>query len=190
MTYLWLGVLLFGGLHLFSTLLPAQRDTIKARLGERAWKGLYSLLSLLGIVFFVLAYRNMQGTDLAEQLYTPWFAGRHLIFLMVFLMFVLLGASHGKGYIKHYARHPFSLGMALWSGGHLLANGEKALVWLFGTIFVVAVADLVFSFTRGKRPTHQPQVKSDIRAVVIGVVMFAIFFFGFHPYVLGIPLVN
>jgi uncharacterized membrane protein len=190
MTYLWLGALLFGGLHLFSTLLPQQRNALRVRLGEKAWKGIYSLLSLLGIVFFIQAYRAMGEGILGEQLYQPWSAGKHFIFLMVFLMFVLVGASHGKGYIKHYVRHPFSLGMALWSGAHLLANGERAVVWLFGTIFVVSVADLIFSFARGKAPVHEPQLKSDIRAVVIGIVLFAIFFFGFHPYVLGLPLVN
>jgi uncharacterized membrane protein len=190
MTYLWLGALLFGGLHLFSTVLPRQRDAIKAALGEKAWKGTYSLLTLLGVVFFVLAYRNMSGGNLGEPLYAPWPAGKHLVMLLVLLMFILIGASHGKGYIKHYVRHPMSLGIALWAGGHLLVNSERAVVWLFGTMLVVAVADLIFSTLRGKKPTHQPQFKSDIRAVIIGVVLYAIFFFGFHPYVLGVPLVG
>jgi uncharacterized membrane protein len=190
MTYLWLAALLFGGLHLFSTLLPKQRDVLKTALGERAWKGLYSLLSLLGIVFFILAYRAMANGNLGDVLYQPWVAGKHLVMLLVLLMFILIGASHGKGYLRHYVRHPFSLGIALWAGGHLMVNGERALVWLFGTMFVVAVADLILSTVRGKKPTHQPQLKSDLRAIIIGVVLFAVFLFGFHPYILGVPVVS
>jgi uncharacterized membrane protein len=190
MLYLILGAGLFGGLHLFSTLLPQQRDALEAALGEKAWKGLYTVGVVLGVVFFVLAYRAMGNSDTGDALYDPVRGAKHVALLASLLMFILLGASHGKGYIKHVVRHPMSLGIALWSGAHLLANGERAVVWLFGTLFVVAVADLVFSFMRGKKPTHEPQLKSDIRAVIIGLVLYAVFLFGFHPYVLGVPVVG
>lgn len=190
MTYLWLGALLFGGLHLFSTLLPSQRNQLKTAMGEKAWKGLYSLVSLLGLGCLILGYRASTANSLGEDYYQPWVAGKHLVMLLTLFMFILVGASHGKGYIKSFVRHPFSLGMALWSGGHLLVNGEPALVWLFGTIFIVAVLDLIFSFARGKRPTHEPRLRSDIIAVVLGVVLFAVFLFGFHPYVLGVKVVG
>jgi uncharacterized membrane protein len=190
MIYLWLGALLFGGLHLFSTVLPSQRDALKHAIGEKAWKGAYALLSLLGIVFLILGYRNMGDGTLGDMLYQPWVQGKHLVMLLTLLTFILIGASHGKGYIKSFVRHPMSLGIAMWSGGHLLVNGERAVVWLFGTFFVVAVADLIFSFARGKRPTHEPRIRSDIIAVVAGTVLFLVFLLGFHPYVLGVPMVG
>jgi uncharacterized membrane protein len=190
MTYVWLGVLLFGGLHLFSTLLSVQRNNIRAAIGEKAWKTTYSLLSVLGLIFFILAYRAMGDGNLGDMLYQPWVQGKHVVMLLTLIMFILIGASHGKGYIKAYVHHPMSLGIALWSGGHLLVNGERALVWLFSTLFVVALADLIFSFARGKRATHEPRVRSDIVAVVVGTVLFLIFLLGFHPYVLGVPVVG
>lgn len=190
MIYLWLGAALFGGTHLFSTVVPSQRNTLRNIVGEKVWKIGYSLLSLLGIVFFVLAYRAMGDSNLGDMLYQPWVQGKHLVMLLTLLMFILIGASHGKGFIKTYIRHPMSWGIALWAGGHLMVNGEKALVWMFGTFFVVAVADLVFSYMRGKRPTHQPRVRSDIVAVVAGTVLFLVFLLGFHPYILGVPVVG
>jgi uncharacterized membrane protein len=190
MVYVLLGALLFGGAHLLSIMLPNQRDALKSVVGVKAWPALYGISSVLGIVFFVLAYRAMSGGQLGENLYQPWPQGKHLVMLLALVMFILLGASMGKGYIKLYVRHPMSLGIALWAGGHLLVNGERAVVWLFGTLFVVALADLVFSFARGKRPNHVPQIKSDLRAVLIGVVAYAIFLFGFHPYILGVPVVG
>jgi uncharacterized membrane protein len=190
MTYGILGALLFATPHLFSILFPETRNSLRTGLGEAAWKGLYSVASLAGIVLFVLAYRAMGEGSGGDALYTPWAGAKHLALLAVLLTFILFGAAQGKGYIKHYVRHPFSLGIALWAGSHLLANSERAVVWLFGTILVVALADLVFSFARGKRPDHVPEVKSDIRAVVIGVVLYLVFLFGFHPYILGVPVVG
>jgi uncharacterized membrane protein len=188
MTYAILGALLFGGPHLFSTLLPGMRDGVEKAMGEKAWKGVYSLITLLGVVMFILAYRNMGEGTSADLLYEPWSGGRHAVLLSTLLGLILIGASHGKGYIKTFVRHPMSLGVALWSGGHLLANGERTLVWLFGTFFVVAVADVIFSFARGKKPDHVPHVKSDIRAIVIGIVLYVILAFAFHPYVIGVPV--
>lgn len=186
----YLGVLLFGGAHLWGILLPAQRDRLKAGMGEGVYKGAYSVATLAGLVLLVMAYLGARsGPASLDMFYEPWLGAVHLYALMVWMAFVLIGASGGKGYIKAWVRHPMSLGFALWSAAHLMANGEKALVWLFGSIFAVAVADLVFSFARGKRPLHQPVISSDLKAIVIGSVLFLIFLLGFHPYVLNVPVV-
>lgn len=190
MAYLYLGALLFGGPHLFSTFLPDKRNNLKMILGERIWKGLYALAALLGLFFFILAYRAMADGVYGEPIYDVSSFARHLVMLASLLMFILLGASHGKGYIKKFVRHPMSLGIALWSAAHLFANNERAVVWLFGTLFVVSVADFVFSWARGKKPDHAPRVKSDIRAIIIGMVLYVVFLFGFHPYILGVPVVG
>jgi uncharacterized membrane protein len=188
MTYLYLGVLLFAGPHLFSTLLPSLRNRLKAAIGESAWKGAYAVATLAGVVFLILAYRGMNGSVLGETVREPWAPARHLAMLASLLMFILVASSHGKGYLKSWLRHPMSLGIALWSGAHLLANSERAVVWMFATFFVVAAADLIMSFARGKRPAHEPRVRSDIIAVVAGTVLFLAFLYGFHPYVLGLPV--
>jgi hypothetical protein len=54
----------------------------------------------------------------------------------------------------------------------------------------VAMADIIFSVSRGKRATHEPRLRSDIVAVATGIVLYLIFLFGFHPYVLGVPVVG
>jgi uncharacterized membrane protein len=190
MSYAVAGALLFATPHLFSILFPQLRNRIRAQWGENAWKGFYAIASLAGVVLLVLAYRAMADSAGGEFLYQPWSAGKHLAMLAVLVAFILIGASHGKGYIKHYLQHPFSLGIALWAGSHLLVNGERTLVWLFGSMLVVALADLVFSFARGKRPAIAPRIRSDIVAVVIGLVLYAVFLLGFHPYVLGVPVVG
>jgi uncharacterized membrane protein len=41
--------------------------------------------------------------------------------------------------VLRITRHPFLWGVVLWSGFHLLANGDLAPVIFFGTFFVVAL---------------------------------------------------
>ncbi len=190
MTYLYIGIILFGGSHLFSILLPRQRDALKARLGEKAWKGAYGVVGLIGLGLMIAGYwQSRSGPLSADWIYTPPDWTRHATMLLVLLAFILIGASHGKGYIKSWLHNPMSIGVGLWALGHLLANGKRTDVYLFGTFFVIALADIVFSELRGKRPGHEPRLRSDIIAVAVGVILYAVFLFGFHPYVLNLPIV-
>jgi hypothetical protein len=50
MSLLLIGLLLFFGVHSISILVPGWRDAMVARIGERPWRGVYSLLSLGGDV--------------------------------------------------------------------------------------------------------------------------------------------
>ena len=191
MTALYLGIILFGGSHLFSIFFPGARDGLKARLGEKAYKGLYSLVSLAGIVLLVIGYwRSRAGPLAADWLYVPAEWSKHVVMLFVLLAFILIGASHGKGYLKKWLRNPMSIGIGLWSAGHLLANGKRTDVYLFGMFLVVALADIIMSEIRGKRPSHEPRLRSDVIAVIAGMVLYVVFLFGFHPYVLNLPIVQ
>ena len=191
MTYMTIGIVLFGGIHLFSMLLPARRDELKLKFGEKAWKGSFALVSLLGLGFIIRGFfASRAGPGAADLLYYPADWTRHLTMLLVLLAFILLGASHGKGYLKLWLRNPMSIGFALWSFGHLLSNGKRAAVYMFGTFFVIAMLDIILSTLRGKRPVHEPRIRSDIVAVIVGLVLYLIFLFGFHPYVLNLPVVE
>jgi len=187
MTLLYIGSLLFGGSHLFSILFPGLRDSFSAQLGERAWKALYGVVSLAGLVLMVVGFRQARAEP--DMIYDGLIGLKHLTMPLVLLAFILIGASHGKGYLKKWLHNPMSIGIVLWSVGHLLVNGQRSALWLFGTFLVVGLADIIMSEIRGKRADYIPRVRSDILAVVIGVVLYAVFLFGFHPYVLGIPVV-
>jgi uncharacterized membrane protein len=187
-TYLALGVLIFGGLHLASIFFPKQRDALKARLGRGRYIGVYSLLSVLGLVFLALGYA--EGGAASAEVYQPWGQGRHAMIFLVFIGFLLIFSNQSKGYITKTVRNPFSIGIALWAFGHLLANGEVYSVVIFGTMLAVALLDILANEMRGKRPTFAPHWTQDLRSVVVGVVLFLVFALGFHPYVLGIPVVG
>jgi uncharacterized membrane protein len=191
MAYLILGLALFSVVHLFSMLFPTSRDKLKARMGEGPYKGIYALIALAGLALIIWGYHVASSSPPAgDVVYDPIPGVKHVTFLLVLIAFILIGASHGKGYIKSWIRHPMSAGIILWSTGHLLANGRRYDIYLFGTFFVLAAFDIVLSTARGKLPMHEPRLRSDIIAVVAGVILYAVFMFGFHPYILGIPLVG
>jgi uncharacterized membrane protein len=190
MGYLIVGIAVFAGVHLFSMLLPGQRNTLKARMGEGSYKGIYALISLFGLALMIWGYWTLNSDPAATSgVYEPAPWSRHVTMLLVLLGFISLSGFHGKGYLKSWLRNPFSIGITLWSVGHLLSNGMLHDILLFGAFLVLAVLDIVLSTARGKRPGHNPQIRSDMTAVVSGVVLYAIFLFGFHPYVLNVPII-
>jgi uncharacterized membrane protein len=191
MAYLVLGLALFAVPHLFSMIFPHWRDSLQQQLGEGGFKGTYAALSLAGVAIVVWGYHLVANSaDAGNMVYEPAPAMRHVTMLLVLLGFILVGASHGKGYLKLWLRNPMSLGVTMWAGGHLLSNGRVYDVYLFGTFLAIAVLDIILATARGKVPQHLPRLRSDIIAVVVGVVLYAVFLFGFHPYILGLPVLK
>jgi uncharacterized membrane protein len=191
MSLLIIGIIIFGGSHLLVMFLPGARDGLQQRLGEGPYKGLFSLVSLIGLGLMIYGFYTTRGVlEPDDYLYTPAPWTRHAAMGLVLLAFIFIGASHGKGYLKLWLKQPMSIGFALWAFAHLLANGDRAEVYLFGSILVIAVLDIILSMMRGKIPQHEPQAKSDIRAVIIGVILYLIFLFVIHPYVFKVPIVT
>jgi uncharacterized membrane protein len=166
MAYFWTGTVLFAGVHLFSLLLPGQRDALKARFGERAWKTGYSVVALAGLALMIRGFLlSRSGPAAADLLYYPADSLRPVTMLMVLLAFVSLGAAHGKGYIKLWIKHPMSIGFALWSAGHLLANGKRADVYLFGVFWPWRSSASCLLGAR-QVSSHEPRIRSDVIAVI------------------------
>jgi uncharacterized membrane protein len=191
MNSLYLGLLAFGGPHLFSILMPGARNALKAQIGEGVYKGLYTLLSLAGIVGMGIGYwHGRAGPASLDMVYEPLLWARHITIALAWLGWVLIAASHGKSYIKAWVKNPMSWGFALWSLGHLLVNGETAVVYIFGLIFALAVLDVILSTVRGKFTPFEPRIRSDVIALVAGTVVFLVLAMAFHPWVLNIPVLR
>jgi uncharacterized membrane protein len=191
MFILLLGLSMFSVVHLFSMLMPAARTYLKMQVGEGPFKGAYSLVAVAGVALIIWGYHIVaNGPEAGDLVYEPAAGNRHITMLLVLLAFIGIGASHGKGYIKTWVRQPMAVGVALWSVGHLLSNGRRYDLYIFGTFLALAVLDFILCTARGKAPTHQPVLRSDIIAVVAGVILYAVFAWGFHPYVLGIAVMG
>ena len=187
MTTLILGLILFLGVHSMQIAAAGWRGTVIARRGERVWKGLYSVVALVGLVLIVVGY------GLARQqpvvLYTPPPALRHLALLVLVPVFPLLFAAQMPSRIKNAVKHPMLLATKLWALAHLLANGTAADVLLFGGFLVWAVADRVSVKRRAASASpavQPPPPRNDLIALIGGLALYALFLFWGHAWLIGV----
>lgn len=131
MALLVLGLVLFLGTHSLRVIAPAWRERLQQRLGANAWRGLYSLASLAGLVCIALGYGIARRDPVA--VWDALAGSRHIAATLTLPAFVLLAASQIPGNaLRARLHHPMLLGTMLWALAHLLANGSLADVLLFG----------------------------------------------------------
>lgn len=186
MTVLIVGLALFLGVHSLSIVAPASRDALAARLGEHAWKGVYSLLSICGFVLLVWGYGLARQSPLI--LYQPPHWMRHITVTLMLPVFPLLLAPYFPGRIKATLKHPMLVAVKLWTFAHLLANGTLADVLLFGSFLVWAIADRISLKRRPARALHgaPPRAINDVLVVVIGLALYLLFLFWAHVRLIGV----
>ena len=186
--YLVAGLLLFLGVHSTRLLANDWRTRTLARVGDKPFKGVYSLLSLAGFVLLVWGYGVARQHSVV--LWTPPVGMRHLAALLTLIAFVLEAASqvpHNR--IKARLHHPMLLGTKVWALAHLLANGTLADVLLFGSFLVWAVVLFAASRRRDRRQhvVYPPgTARATWIAVIAGVVAWALFAFWLHRVLIGV----
>lgn len=160
--------LFFVGTHIGIGSTPL-RDELIERVGLRLYRLLFSLVSIVAIVWLIVAFR-------AAPLVPLWWGGAVLDVLALLAMPVatlLVVASltqanptavgqapdpdapePARGMLR-VTRHPMMWGIGLWAVAHLLANPDLASVVFFGAFAVLAFAGalaLDHRLTRLNRP--------------------------------------
>ncbi|GCL64270.1 NnrU family protein [Pseudaquabacterium pictum] len=188
MSALILGLLMFLGMHSSRIVAEGWRTQVIAQRGPGAWKGLYTVVSLVGFGLIIWGYgqARMQPVVLWES--PVW--TRHLAALLVLVALVLLAAAQvpGNG-IKARVHHPMVLGVKVWALAHLLANNTLADLLLFGSFLVWAVLDFRSSRQRDRAAgTVYPPGSAGrtVVAVVLGVLLWAAFAFWLHGLLFGV----
>ena len=188
MAALVLGLVLFLGAHSTRIFAETARAKAIARVGEGPWKGIYSLLSLVGFALIVWGFG--QARPSAARLWTPPVFAGHTTILIMLLSLILIGAYiFKKSHIAVGVHHPMVWGVALWAAGHLIANGTTADVLLFGAFLVWAVADLVSAYGRDARNSvvyPLPNWGATIGAIALGVVLWIALLGGLHLWLFGV----
>ena len=187
MTLLIVGLALFLGIHSVSIFAPAWRDAQVAQRGEKPWKGIYSIVSLVGFVLLIYGYGLARQSPVV--LYSPPTAMRHVALLMMLPFFPLLFAAYLPGRIKSAAKHPMLAAIKLWGMAHLLANGTLHDAILFGGFLIWAVADRIAVKRRAVArsvPGAPPSAMNDVIAVVGGLVAYAVFVLWAHGWLIGV----
>jgi uncharacterized membrane protein len=129
---------------------------------------MFSVASLLGLVLIVAGYML---SDQRQRVFAPWPEARAAAPIVMVLSFILLAAANMRSHIRRVLRHPMLLGVILWSGVHLLANGDLRGTVLFGAFLAWALVDLASAFARPSAKTFSPDVKRDVMAIVGGFIL-------------------
>ncbi|MFT7219047.1 MAG: putative membrane protein [Candidatus Azotimanducaceae bacterium] len=184
MTLLVIGIVLFFSIHLVPT--TQLRATIALKTGEDGFKGLFSLVALAGFGLIVYGFYLSDFVPLFDPL--PW--GRTASYWIMPIAAILLFASNAPNNIKRFIRHPMLIGITLWSGTHLAANGDLASTLLFLSFGAFSIMDILLVEAGGRfKPIEPVSLIWDIGVVVGGILLFAILFY-FHGGYTGVPLIQ
>lgn len=167
MTTMVAGLVLFLGIHFVPTA-PALRGRLVLRFGENAYRALFSLVSAAGLILIIAGYW-IAPDDI--QLFTPLAAAREAAPLVMTVAIVLLAAAKPRTHLRRAVRHPMLIGVILWAGAHLLANGDLAGTVLFASVLVWALVDLVSVIRRGAVKMFVPSWTHDAIAVSAGLAL-------------------
>ncbi|AMN46321.1 hypothetical protein ACG33_04200 [Steroidobacter denitrificans] len=130
------------------------RDVLTSRMGEGPYRGMFSLASIVGIVWMSMAYSRAPAVELWGQL----IGLRPLASALVLLAFLFAGIglvtpsptgigmesrlTQGGEIIRgmvRITRHPFLWGVALWALAHTIVNGDLPSLIFFGSLLLLAL---------------------------------------------------
>jgi uncharacterized membrane protein len=156
MNGLILGAVVFAAVHLLIAGTPVRAALVGA-IGDMPYQGVFSLLSIIGLVVMIYGYGGAQPELLwsVPVALDPLFGA---IILIAFIFIVagltvknptLMGGMMGGddalskgdaaiGFLR-ITRHPMMWGITIWSAVHLIKNGDSRSLILFGTLLVVAL---------------------------------------------------
>ena len=164
----WWGM--FAGSHLVLSSLPL-RTRLIARLGEKAFLGLYSLIAfatLIPLVWVYLGNRHAGGLvwNLAA---VPGVRLLSMLLAVLGIAMIVAGVLHpspalvgikqgwGARGLTRITRHPLFMGIALWAISHLLVSGFMTDLLFFGGMVAFSLAGAAHQDAR-KRATEEERL--------------------------------
>jgi len=205
MTQLILGLILFLGAHSVRIWADGWRNQTIEAYGEKAFKGVYALVSILGFYLLVVGYGEARLQTVA--LWNPPIFTKHISMLLMLLSSILLVATYiPRNHFKMRLGHPMVLSVKVWALSHLLANGNLADLVLFGSFLIWAVLNFRSARARDRalllhlnvtedaageplaetESTNQPKLPSTIITLVSGIATWALITFVLHAKVVGV----
>ncbi len=146
----FLALAAFFATHSLPAVRPLRRRAVRA-IGERAYIGLYSLVSLAALAWVVAA--ALAAPYLPLWQYRSWTVWVPTVLMAPACLLLVCGATSPnplsigprRGYdprdpgIVAVTRHPVLWGFALWAGGQLFPNGDLAAVIMFAMFLSFAL---------------------------------------------------
>lgn len=185
---LLIGLVLFLGVHSLRMLAPQWRERQIESSGKNAWQGIYSVVSLASLAIVIYGYAYYQPQAPIIYVTPDWM--RHLAFLFMAVSFVsMMIGNLPTGRLKPVLKHPMLLAVMIWAFTHLLVNGDLASIVLFGSLLAWSVWNRIAVSHREEVSPQAGPVIYDFAAIVSGLVIWALFVWKLHEWLIGVPLV-
>lgn len=187
MTIMILGLVVFLGVHSIRIVAEPWRQARIQQMGLMAWKGLYSVVALIGLVLVIWGYGQTRLDPV--WVWQPPTALRHLTLLLMIPAMILLVAAYVPGNaLKARLGHPMLLAVKVWALAHLLANGRLSDIILFVAFLVWAI--LAFRAARRREPAAGGGGRgaATLITVVLGLVLYGLFAGVLHAWLIGVPV--
>ena len=182
------GLVLFLAPHSIRIFAEGWRDRTIERMGKGPWKGVYSLVSIAGLVLIVWGYAMTRAEPVT--LWNPPAWTRHIAALVTLPAFILLAAAYVPGNrIKARIGHPMIAGVKLWAFAHLISNGRLGDVLLFGAFILWAVFDFRAARARDRAAAvrYPPgSTARDVAVVIVGLAAWGLFAIYLHAWLIGV----
>ena len=152
-------------------------------MGLQRYKGCFSLALIAAIVLMVIGWRSSAFVPIYG---TPsW--GSLAANVGVFAALLLFVASAVPTNLKRVIRHPQLLGVVIWAGSHLLANGDRRSLVLFGGLGAWAIL-CILAINRRDGAWQKPEplpMTAELKPVLGAILVYVALFFA-HPYFAGV----
>lgn len=186
MALLIAGVVLWSIAHLVPSAVPGVRVNLVGKLGEGPFKGLFAVDILLALGLIIFGWRSAIPT----AVYAPPLSDSQIPAILIAIGITLIVVSATPNNIKRLIRHPQMSAVILWSGGHLLTNGDSRSLVVFGGLGVWAILEIVFINKRDgawDKPDAVPVMKDLLTMVLAVIVILALA--RFHTAFSGVPII-
>ena len=183
-----IGLVVLLGTHMFVTFRAARASVIDL-VGMSGYRMLFSLAALLGLVLIIWGFGEYRAHEWV-QIWSPPAFMRHITVGLMLIAVILFTAAFVPSHIKTKARHPMLAGIKTWAFAHLLSNGDLGSMLLFGSFLAWGVYARIAAKRRGDLgATSAPAGwTNDAIVVIIGIVVYLLLGYYFHPYAIGIPV--
>ena len=182
------GLILFLGLHSLRIFAYNWRAAQIARMGNLTWRGLYSVVSLVGLALIVWGFSMARQSP--DVIWSPPLWTRHLAALLVLVSFILITAAYVPGNrFKAKIGHPMVAGVKIWALAHLLANGTLNDIVLFGAFLIWSIVLFAVSRRRDRAAGVTYPVLGvgrTVITVIIGALAWAFFVHFGHRWLIGV----
>jgi uncharacterized membrane protein len=183
-----LGLVIFLGAHVFVSMRD-ERAALISEVGIGPYRGLFSLVSIVGIALICYGFAKYRAAGLIPVWYPPLWT-HHIVEALMWPASIMVAAAYIPGNIKRVLKHPMLAGVKTWAFAHLCANGDLGGIILFGSVLAWTVYDRITLKSRGDPGAPSLPVggvKYDIIAVVVGTILYLALGFVFHPVIIGVP---